>query len=286
VRLDATSRVRGEPLFLAIDLNDAGGEARARIVSAVERSWLPADKLRTQEELFFNPTRRQVEARARTYWADLQLEEAPVAIDDTAAAAAILAHEARQQLDRVLPGDDTAAGSFASRVRWLSAAMPELGLPVLDRAELAAALPKICHGLRSLDEVQAANWLALLQARVGYDRLAEVDRLAPAELTLPSGKRHAVAYEFGKAPMLAARIQEVFGMRETPKIAGGRVSVVLELLGPNGRPQQVTSDLASFWQNGYPELRKELRRRYPKHAWPEDPAATQATRSGLQRDLK
>ena len=157
---------------------------------------------------------------------------------------------------------------------------------MLDRAELAAALPEICHGLRSLDEVQAANWLALLQARVGYDRLAEVDRLAPAELTLPSGKRHAIAYEFGKAPMLAARIQEVFGMRETPKIAGGRVSVVLELLGPNGRPQQVTSDLASFWQNGYPELRKELRRRYPKHAWPEDPAATQATRSGLQRDLK
>jgi ATP-dependent helicase HrpB len=286
VRLDATSRVRGEPLFLAIDLNDAGGEARARMVSAVERSWLLADRLRMQDELFFNPTRRQVDARARTYWADLLLEETPVAIQDAAAAAEILAHKARQQLDRVLPGNDTAAGSFIARVRWLSAAMPELGLPAFDRAELASALPEICHGLRSLDDVQSANWLALLQGRVGYGRLAEIDRLAPAELILPSGKRHAVWYELGKGPMLSARIQEVFGMRETPKVAGGRVPVVLELLGPNGRPQQVTSDLASFWQNGYPELKKELRRRYPKHAWPDDPLAAQATRSGLQRDLK
>jgi ATP-dependent helicase HrpB len=101
---------------------------------------------------------------------------------------------------------------------------------------------------------------------------------------MPSGKRHPVLYELGKAPTLAVRIQEVFGMHETPKVAGGRVPVVLQLLGPNGRPQQVTSDLASFWQNGYPELRKELRRRYPKHAWPDDPGGAQATRSGLKRD--
>jgi ATP-dependent helicase HrpB len=286
VRLDAASRVRGEPLFLAIELNDAGGEARARVVSAVERSWLSLDKLRTQDELFFNPTRRQVEARARTYWADLLLEETPVAIQDTVAAAAILAQEAKQYLDRLLPTAESAAGNFLARVRWLSAAMPELQLPLLGSAELVAELPEICQGLRSLDEVQSANWLALLQARVGYDRLTEIDRLAPMDLAMPSGNRHALTYEPNKAPMLSVRIQEVFGMRETPKIAAGRVPIMLQLLGPNGRPQQVTSDLTSFWQNGYPELRKELRRRYPKHAWPDDPMAAQATRSGLKRDLE
>jgi ATP-dependent helicase HrpB len=286
VRLDAASRVRGEPLFLAIDLNDAGGEARARLVSAVERSWLSADKLSTQEELFFNPTRRQVEARARTYWADLVLEETPVAIQDTTAAAALLAQEAKQHLDRLLPTADTAAGSFLARVCWLSTAMPELNLPALDRTELEQVLIELCHGRRSLDDLQTANWLAVLHARVGYERLAEIDRLAPAELTMPSGKSHAVMYEPGKSPVLAARIQEVFGSNQTPKVAGGRVPVVLQLLGPNGRPQQVTSDLPSFWQNGYPELRKELRRRYPKHSWPDDPLAAQATRSGLQRDAK
>jgi ATP-dependent helicase HrpB len=85
---------------------------------------------------------------------------------------------------------------------------------------------------------------------------------------------------------MAVRIQELFGLQETPAIAGGRVPVLLHLLGPNYRPQQVTADLASFWQNGYAEVKKELRRRYPKHAWPDDPITAQPTRSGLKRDMK
>jgi ATP-dependent helicase HrpB len=286
VRLDGASRVRGEPLFLAIELNDAGGEARARMVSAVERSWLPDDIVRPVEELFFNPSRGQVEARARVYWDDLLLEETPVAIGDAAAAAALLAQQARQQLDRVLPPADSAAGKFLARVRWLADMRPDLNLPPLDEPALANMLPELCHGLRSLDELRGADWLAWLQARVGFDRLAEIDRMAPAEIEVPSGNRHTVVYESGKPPVLAVRIQEVFGLATTPTVAGGRVPVVLHLLGPNYRPQQVTADLASFWANGYPEVKKELRRRYPKHAWPDDPLATQATRSGLKRDMK
>jgi ATP-dependent helicase HrpB len=186
----------------------------------------------------------------------------------------------------LLPAADTAAGKFLARVRWLASVRPDLELPLLGQAELEQLLPEICRGLRSLDELRSADWLAWWQARVGFDRLPEVDRLAPAELELPSGNRHALLYEAGKSPVLAVRIQELFGLAETPKIAGGRVSVLLHLLGPNYRSQQVTADLASFWQNGYPEVKKELRRRYPKHAWPDDPLATQATRSGLKRDMK
>jgi ATP-dependent helicase HrpB len=286
VRLDRTSRVRGEPLFLAIELNDAAGEARARLVSAVDRSWLSPEVLRTGEELFFNPTRGQVEARSRTYWVDLLLEETPAAIGDARAAAALLAQEARQNLDRILPAADTTAGKFMGRVRWLAGAAPELGLSALDGAELEEILSDVCQGLRSLEELRAADWLSWLQARVGYDRLAEVDRLAPAEIETPSGNRHAIVYEAGKTPVLAVRIQELFGLRETPRIAGGRVPLLLHLLGPNYRPQQVTADLASFWQNTYPEVKKELRRRYPKHAWPDDPLSARASRSGLKRDIK
>jgi hypothetical protein len=117
-----------------------------------------------------------------------------------------------------------------------------------------------------------------------YDRLAEIDRLAPADYELQNGKRHQVIYEPGQPPTLAVRIQELFGVAETPRIAGGRVPVLLHLLGPNHRPQQVTSDLASFWKNTYPTVKKELRRRYPKHSWPDDPLALKATRSGLKRD--
>jgi ATP-dependent helicase HrpB len=126
----------------------------------------------------------------------------------------------------------------------------------------------------------------LLHNNVGHERLREIERLAPAQLELPNGNRHSVVYEAGKAPVLAARIQEFFGMRETPTVGGGRVPVLLHLLGPNYRPQQITADLASFWQNGYQEVKKELRRRYPKHAWPDDPLAAEASRSGLKRDTK
>jgi ATP-dependent helicase HrpB len=144
----------------------------------------------------------------------------------------------------------------------------------------------LCHGLRSLAELREVDWLGWLQARVGFDRLPEFERLAPAELEVPSGNRHSLTYEVGKQPVLAVRMQELFGLAETPTVGGGRVRVLLHLLGPNYRPQQVTADLPSFWKNGYPEVKKELRRRYPKHAWPDDPVATAATRSGLKRDMK
>ncbi|MEI6255176.1 MAG: ATP-dependent helicase HrpB [Planctomycetota bacterium] len=276
VRLDGGSRVRQEPFFLAIDLSDAGGEAAVRQASAVEPAWLEADplaatNLRTVEELLYHPSRRQVEARRRRYWNDLVLDETPIAIRDQAAASQLLAAEALPQLARLLPGNDTAAGSFLARLCWLATAAPDLGLPSLATADLAALLPEVCSGLRSLDEIATADWLSRLQGLVGYDRLAEIDRLAPQQLELPTGKRYKLAYETGKAPILAVRIQELFGVRETPTVAGGRVPVLLHLLGPNHRPQQVTSDLASFWKTTYAEVRKELRRRYPKHAWPEDP---------------
>jgi ATP-dependent helicase HrpB len=286
VRLDGGSRVRGEPLLLAIDLNDAGGEARARLASAVDREWLPAELLTTRDELFYNPTRKQVEARSRTYFADLLLEETPVAINDPKAAGEILAREALSQLERFLPAADSAAGSFLARVRWLAASLPDLGLPAFDDAHLAAMLPEVCAGLRSLDDIPTADWLSRLQQAVGYERIAEIERLAPREMELTNGNRHPLVYEAGRPPVLAVRIQELFGVRETPRIGGGRVAVLLHLLGPNYRPQQVTADLASFWANTYPEVKKELRRRYPKHAWPDDPLATQATRSGLKRDMK
>jgi ATP-dependent helicase HrpB len=277
VRLDS-SRLRGEPLFLAIDLDDSSGEADVRLASAVERTWLDLEPLATAnltsgEELLFHPSRRQVEARLRTSWMDLALEETPTAIRDEAPAAALLAREAAAVFDRVMPPVDSPAGAFLARLRWLAATMPDLALPTLDDAMLKNLLPEICSGMRSLDELRAADWLSRLQAAVGYDRLTEIDRLAPPHLDLPNGKRFKLLYEPSGPPVLAVRIQELFGVAETPRIAGGRIPLVLHLLGPNHRPQQVTSDLASFWKNTYPTVKKELRRRYPKHKWPDDPLA-------------
>jgi len=283
VRLDDDSRVRDELLFLCLELNDAAGNARVRMASAAERSWLDDSQLRTVDELFFNPSRGQVEARRRTYFHDLLLEETPTAVRDLAQAAELLGQHAQHDLSRVLPSDDQLAAQFRNRVRWLTTALPESDLARLDDAEIIAQLPEICHGLRSIEELRQAGWLDHFHRMVGYDRLADVERLAPAELQVPSGNRIRLDYGRGKTPILAVRIQELFGLTHTPKIGGGRVPVLLHLLGPNYRPQQVTDDLASFWQNTYPQVKKELRRRYPKHAWPDDPLSATATRSGLNR---
>jgi ATP-dependent helicase HrpB len=271
VKLDAESRVRGHELFLSIDLRDASGDARVSLASAVSREWLHDDLLRETEEVFFNPTRRQVEARRRTYWSDLLLDETPTSISDYQQAAAILAQQARLALERILPDADSSAGRFRARVNWLSRVLAQFESLAISDQSIAEHLPELCHKLRSLEELKNTDWLSFFQQRVGYERLAEIDRLAPESVELPGGKRVKLTYSSDKAPMLSVKIQEVFGLRTTPRVAGGTVPILLELLGPNYRPQQVTSDLESFWSNTYPVIRKELRRRYPKHAWPEDP---------------
>ena len=113
--------------------------------------------------------------------------------------------------------------------------------------------------------------LEAIQGTLTSKQRQALEREAPERLAVPSGSHIRLAYEPGRPPVLAARIQELFGLRTTPRLAAGRVGLVFHLLAPNGRPQQVTGDLASFWANTYPIVRKELRARYPKHSWPEDP---------------
>jgi ATP-dependent helicase HrpB len=192
--------------------------------------------------------------------------------------AAILAAAACESLDEVFPWDDTETADFVNRVRCLGQWMPELELPAFDAAGLQAVLPRACHGCRSLDELRKAPWLAHLQAALTAGQRQVLAREAPERIEVPSGSRIKLHYEPGKPPVLAVRIQEIFGMLETPRVAGRRVPVLLHLLAPNHRPQQVTDDLASFWRTTYHQVRKDLRRRYPKHAWPEDPYQATAER--------
>src|SRR5205814_9884335 len=156
-------------------------------------------------------------------------------------------------------------------VGWLAEWMPELNLPKFDESELREILRWLCAGCRSFDELRRADWLGALQGRLTHSLRQAVEREAPERIVVPSGSRIAVKYEPGRPPVLAVRIQEVFGLTDTPRLAAGRVRVLLHLLAPNYRPQQVTDDLASFWANTYPVVRKELRARYPRHAWPDDP---------------
>jgi ATP-dependent helicase HrpB len=124
---------------------------------------------------------------------------------------------------------------------------------------------------------------AALWNRVGSERRAELDVLAPAQLTLPSGQRKRVEYPPDARPFIVVRVQELFGSAVTPRVARGEVPVQLHLTSPAGRPVQVTSDLAGFWATTYPQVRGELRARYPRHPWPEDPLSATATSRATPR---
>ena len=127
-----------------------------------------------------------------------------------------------------------------------------------------------------LERLDLAAVLDFALSDAGHDR-RELDRLAPASMGVPSGSEITIRYE-EEGPFCEVRLQECFGMMETPKVAGGKVPVVMRLLSPAQRPVQVTKDLANFWREGYPLVRKDLRGRYPKHYWPEDPFTATATR--------
>ena len=278
VKLAPGSRVTQADLFLCLDVEGSGSEALVRVASAIERSWLPDEMLTVGTEVFFDEPSGRVQARRRVCWDDLILEESPAPLPEDDSVARMLAEAATTHWDEVRPKDDSPAWRFLAHVRSLRDWLPELSLPAFDDAQLQSLLPSLCHGRRSLTDLRNAPWLETIQAALTPAQWQAVEREAPTHWTVPSGSRIALEYEPSRTPILAVRIQEIFGLLETPRVARGRVPVLLHLLAPNYRPQQVTDDLPSFWTNAYPIIRGELRRRYPRHPWPDDPLTATAVR--------
>jgi ATP-dependent helicase HrpB len=272
VRLAEESAVLEAELFLCVELDASrGGEALVRKASAVELEWLAADRLHTTIDVEFDESRERVAAWKRTRYDDLVIAEAEVPAPKTAETERTLIQAATDRLDRALALDDPEVAGFLARVRSLADWRPELELPRFTGGEIRDLLPALAAGRKSFAELKRAPLLDVLQGALSYPQLEALRREAPERLEVPSGSQVKLQYEPGKPPVLAARIQELFGLEETPRVAAGRIPVLLHLLAPNGRPQQVTHDLRSFWTNTYPEVRKELQGRYPRHAWPTDP---------------
>ncbi|MBL8896483.1 MAG: ATP-dependent helicase HrpB [Planctomycetes bacterium] len=271
IRLHPRSGVIEPELFLCLDADAGAGETIVHSASRVEREWLARERIEERIDVEFDPERARVVGWKRVCYEDLALEEAPTAPRDPARIEALLAAEAAKDLRRALPLEEPEVAAFLQRVAFLREHLPELEWPRFDDAELRELLPELCAGARSFADLRKSSLLDLLRARLGGARLQALEREAPERLPVPSGSRITLQYEGAKAPVLAARIQELFGLADTPRVARGRVKVLLHLLAPNHRPQQVTDDLRSFWDNAYHEVKKELRRRYPRHAWPDDP---------------
>ncbi len=171
---------------------------------------------------------------------------------------------------------------FRARVEFLRQLLPDEGWPDFSENALLAALPDwlgpFLGSARSLTDLGAIDPLHPLKTMLTREQGRRLDEGAPTHLTVPSGSRIAIQYVADGPPVLAVKLQELFGLAETPTVAWGRVSLLLHLLSPAGRPIQVTSDLRNFWNAVYPEVKKELKGRYPKHPWPDDPWGAEPTR--------
>jgi len=173
------------------------------------------------------------------------------------------------------------------RVALLRRALPEDGWPDLSDENLLETLeewlgPHLA-GVRTAQQLRVLDIAPLLLGLLDYRRQRLLDELAPTHLDVPSGSRIRLDYAAGDCPVLAVKLQELFGLADTPTIARGRVGVLLHLLSPAGRPIQVTRDLKGFWNGAYHEVKKELKGRYPKHPWPDDPWSAQPTRRAKPR---
>ena len=289
VRLEPTSVVRDPEFFLALDPREdrRGGtlEARVRIASAVRVEWLEGlfpQSLRRERSVRFDEERQRAVGVTALWYRDLLLREDRNAKVDAGEASGALAEAVRGRAAGIVDGNASAA-AWLARVEFLRQAIPELDWPVFNDEALGAVVADACAGLRTVEEVRATPLVPLLRARLTHAQARALDEQAPETLTVPSGSRIRLNYEQGRPPVLAARLQELFGWTESPRLAGGRVPVVMHLLGPNFQPVQVTDDLRSFWATTYFQVRKDLRARYPRHAWPDDPLTAHPEARGGRR---
>ncbi len=286
VVLAPESVVREAELFVAIDLDRGhGAEATVRVASAVRREWLDAlfpGAVTSERALVFDATRGAVVERRQERYRDLVLSESIRTDVDRNAAGEVLgtALAADPSLGASIAVD---AEGLLARLRFLAGAMPELGLPDDPAALFADALASCAAGRRSLGELRDADPIGALRGLLTHPQRSALERDAPTHVRLPTERMAPITYEAGRPPSASAKIQELFGMTTTPRLAGGRVPLVVQLLAPNQRPVQITDDLASFWRTTYADVRKQLRGRYPRHPWPDDPLTAPPTARAKRR---
>jgi ATP-dependent helicase HrpB len=233
-----------------------------RMTARIEPEWLVdlfPDRVRERSSVLWNRATEGVDAASMLLYDDLVIQESRGAVPEPQAAAELLAQKATEAgIERFV--DQEKLDQFLSRIEFAGFEQPNL----------QQTLRELCAGLLSFSELKdaARNLIPLLEQKIGARRLHQI---APASIRLQSGHQAKINYEHGKTPWIASRLQDFFGMHETPRIGAVKTPVVVHLLAPNHRPVQTTTDLAGFWERLYPEVRRELMRRYPKHAWPERP---------------
>ena len=260
-------------LHVALDIEERRerGLPVVRLSCPIEAEWLIdlfADRIREVNEPEWNRAAERVDQRSALLYDELVVEESRSGSVDPEAASHMLAAKAIEAgITRFVDADQLNA--LRARVNFAAA---HAAIPPLDDEHLEAAVAAACLGQRSFAEIDGGRILAAVLDCLPAGGRRLLDEAAPERIKLSGGRSVAVNYVDGQPPWIESRLQDFFGMKDTPRVGRGSVPVVVHLLAPNKRPVQTTSDLAGFWQRLYPQVRKELSRRYPRHAWPEDPS--------------
>jgi ATP-dependent helicase HrpB len=284
--LSDRSAVHNEPLVVAVRL-DAGkrgprSEASIQWASAVEAPWVEeTGRVSTETETFFDEARGKVAAARITRYEDLELSRSVAAPDPEEGAQLLAARALSDPLGALKP--DERALTLLRRIGFLTKALGPERFPAWGEEQWRTLVERVAYGKTSFEDLRRADLVPAMLNQLPHAARKLLDSEAPERLTVPSGSNIRLHYMEDGPPVLAVKIQEMFGLAQAPRVAEGRVPVVVHLLGPNGRPLQVTADLASFWKTGYPEVRKEMRGRYPRHNWPEDPTRAAPSRRTLKK---
>lgn len=293
-RLFEDSALVGEPWLVASELRHEAKDALLLRAAPVDEARLRQDfagHFHEGDEVRWDAERRALVNERIERFDGIVLSARPAGKVDTARAAQALAHAVRDLGLAALPWNE-AASQWRIRVECLRAWMPELALPDLSDAALLARLDDWLApafvGKTRLHALDAGELLDALKSQVDWPMRGRIDALAPTRIEVPSGLERRIEYrldDHGEAapPVLAVKLQELFGLAETPRICEGRIALTLHLLSPGGRPLQVTQDLRGFWERTYPEVRKEMKGRYPRHPWPDDPWSATATHRAKPR---
>ncbi len=282
-RLDDTQSLANHDWIVAADLDGRGRDGRIWRAAPVEQEEVErrfAHQIREEEEVTWDADSGRARGFRRRCLGALILSESAIHSPSREALTSALLDGIRDAgLDALPWTKDTA--QLRERLVFLHRLEPDDWPDASDDAlldQLEDWLAPFLTDARSLDDLRRLDLEQILLTWVGWDRREALDRLAPTHLRVPSGSRIRLSYAKPEAPVLAVRLQEVFGLTETPRVGGGAVPLTLHLLSPARRPVQVTQDLSSFWESAYFEVRKDMRGRYPKHYWPEDPLEAEATR--------
>lgn len=294
-RITDDSSMFGEPWLVVVELRDELRDARILRAAPIdlarlERDW--PERFVEEERVVWDMDARRISAVRERRFDRIVIDSRAVAASDRSRYPEALVDAVRQLGLDALPWSPSLR-QWRARVQCLREWCPELELPDMSDPALQASLDEwlkpALSGKSRLDAISESELAEALKSRVPWATRQRIDVLAPVRTVVPSGLERPVEYGFDEAagspvaPVLAVKLQELFGLADTPRIVEGRIPLTLHLLSPGGRPLQVTTDLRGFWERTYPEVRKEMKGRYPRHPWPDDPWTARATHRAKPR---